>query len=91
MNKVYTIATQPGMDEVSKFLIAQGHIVCKDGTCGIKPDITLLSGIDMEWEQMNADECLIIDDESNKKMLLVNITGLSNEEILEKINTNYCF
>jgi hypothetical protein len=91
MNKVYTIATQPGMDKVAEFLSSQGHKICKDGTCGINPDITLISGINMEWEQMNTNECRIIDDENNKKMLLVNITGLSNEEVLEKINTNYCF
>jgi len=91
MNKIYTIAVQAGMDDVAEFLSGKGHKICKDGTCGIHPDITLISGINMEWEQMEANECRIIDDSNDKKMLLVNITGLSNDEILEKIDTNYCF
>jgi len=91
MSRTYTIATQPGMDDVAEFLISKGHKVCKSGVCGIEPEITLISGINMEWEQMDANQCLIVDDEGDRKMLLVNITGLSNEEILEKIDNNYCF
>lgn len=91
MQKAYTIALQPGMEELGKFLEGKGHKICKDGTCGIEPDITLISGINMEWEEMEAHECRIIDDEAQKKMLIMNVTGMSNEEIMDKIEKNYCF
>jgi len=91
VNRSYTIALQPGMDKLADFLSGKGHKVCKSGACGIEPEITLISGVNMEWEQMDSNQCRIVDDESDRKMLLVNITGLSNDEILEKIDNNYCF
>lgn len=90
MKKSYTIAIQPGMNEIAEFLMEKGHKICKDGTCGFEPDVTLISGINMEWEEMDPHECRIIDDESQRKMLLMNITGMSNEEVLEKIDRNIC-
>ena len=83
MNK-FKISLQDGLDEVGELLKKEGHEVMHFGEDGLHADITIITGVDSEYEEINSTE--LISNGPNQSMLVINATRMSTDEILQRVN-----
>ena len=87
--KTYTIAVQDGLDEIKAALQEKGHAIVTYAEAATTADIAVISGIDSAYEEIETSQCMIQNGEGGE-MLLINATGLSPEQVLERVERNNC-
>ncbi len=87
--KTYTIAVQDGLDEIKAALQEKGHVIIAYAEAASTTDIAVISGIDSAYEEIETSQCMIRNGEGGE-MLLINATGLSPEQVLERVERNNC-
>lgn len=86
--KKYTIAVQRGLDEISTLLKDKGYDVVPLETSKNNVDITIISGVHSEYEEIQTAQCRSLGQDN--KMLVINATGLSPEKVLEYVENVKC-
>ncbi len=81
--KNFKIAIQAGLNEVEEVLIKEGFDVHKYGTAGLDADITIITGIDEAYEEIQPEE---YHKNGKKEMLIIDATNTSPEEVLKKVH-----
>ncbi len=81
--KNYKIAVQSGLSEVEAALKKEGFDVYKYGTAGFDADVTVITGIDEAYEEIQPAQYHA---NGKKKMLVVDATNSSTEVILKRIH-----
>lgn len=87
--KTYTIAVQDGLDTIKSLLAEKGHTIVPYLEAGHSADITVLSGIDSAYEEIETAQCMIRNTDGGE-MLLINATGLTPEQVLSHVERNNC-
>ena len=82
MNK-YKIAIQSGLNEVETVLRNEGYDVYKYGHAGLDADITIITGIDEAYEEIQPDQYR---SNGKKSMLVIDATNSKTEDILERVH-----
>lgn len=86
--KKYKIAIQQGLNEISDLLTSNGYDVVPFETSKDRVDVTIISGVDSEYEEIEPAQCRISG--SDEKMLVINATRLSPEKVLEYVENIKC-
>lgn len=87
--KKYKISIQKGLDQIESLLKADGHEVLHMGEGDIGSDITIMSGVDTVYEEIENKQCMYNGKEDHE-MLVINASNLSPEEVLEMVKNNNC-
>lgn len=84
----YKIAVQKGLDEIMDVLKKEGYnvVVYEDNKEDV--DITIISGIDSEYEEIEPAQCRAYG--NDKKMLIIDATRLTPETILKYVKNIKC-
>lgn len=86
--KKYRIAVQQGLSEIANLLWDKGYDVVPFETSKDDIDVTVISGVDSEYEEIETAQCRVWN--SKGKMLVINATKLSPEKVLEYIENIKC-
>lgn len=81
--KNYKIAVQAGLNEVEDALKKEGFDVHKYGTAGLDADITIVTGIDEAYEEIQPVQYHA---NGKKQMLVIDGTNVSTETILKRVH-----
>ncbi|WP_240842918.1 YkuS family protein [Acidaminobacter sp. JC074] len=81
--KNYKIAVQRGLDEVEAALKQEGFDVYKYGTAGLDADVTIVTGIDEAYEEIQPAQYHA---NGKKKMLVIDGTNSTTEEIMQRVH-----
>lgn len=81
--KNYKIAVQPGLPEVEAALKNEGFDVYKYGAAGLDADVTIITGIDEAYEEIQPAEYHA---NGKKKMLVVDATNTTTEIVMKRIH-----
>lgn len=87
--KTYTIAIQDGLEDVKAALREKGHTIVPYVEAAHSADIAIVSGIDAAYEEMETSQCMI-KDKDGSEMLLVNATGMTPEQVVNRVEHNLC-
>jgi maleate cis-trans isomerase len=77
------IAIQSGLNEVKETLINEGFDVRDYGTAGLDADVTIITGIDEAYEEIEPAQ---YHSNGKKKMLVIDATNTPTDEILNRIH-----
>lgn len=80
------VEVQSGLDEVMHTLMAEGFEVYPYGKAGLDADITIVTGIDDAYEEIQPAEYHC---NGKKKMLVVDATNKTTNTILKHIHRYY--
>ncbi len=86
--KKYRIAVQQGLNEITQLLKDKGHDVVQFETSKANVDITIISGVDSAYEEIETAQCRVCG--PDEKMLVINATTLSPEKVLEYVENIKC-
>jgi len=86
--KKYKIAVQQGLKEIVDLLKSKGYDVVPFEASGNNVDITIISGVDSEYEEIETAQCRAWGQEGD--MLVINATALSPEKVLEYVENIKC-
>lgn len=81
--KKYKIAIQNGLPEVETALKNEGYDVYKFGTAGLDADVTIITGIDEAYEEIQPAQYHA---NGKKEMLVVDATNTTTEVVLNRIH-----
>lgn len=81
--KNYKVAVQSGLSDVEAALKAEGFDVYKYGTAGLDADVTIITGVDEAYEEIQPAQ---YHQNGNKKMLVIDGTNTTTDVILERIH-----
>lgn len=87
--KTYTIAVQDGLEDIKTVLREKGHRIVPYVEAAHSADIAVISGIDSAYEEIETAQCMIKDN-SGSEMLLINATGMTPEQVVNRIENNLC-
>ncbi len=82
--KDYKIAVQRGLEEVEAALKQEGFDVHKYGTAGLDADVTIITGIDEAYEEIQPAQYHA---NGKKKMLVIDGTNSTTDEIMKRVHT----
>lgn len=85
----YKIAVQRNLKEVIEMLKGEGFDVVIYEDWNGPVDVTILSGINSEYEEIEPTQCRIVGGDDDK-MLLIDATRMSLEKILHYVKTIKC-
>ncbi len=77
------IAVQSGLGEVEAALKQEGFDVYKYGTAGLDADVTIITGIDEAYEEIQPAEYHA---NGKKKMLVIDGTNSTTDVILKRVH-----
>lgn len=77
------IAIQSGLNEVKSVLIDEGFQVYDYGTAGLDADVTIVTGIDEAYEEI---EPVQYHKNGDKDMLVIDATNASPETVLKRLH-----
>jgi len=80
------VEVQNGLDDLMATLTQEGFEVYKYGQAGLDADITVITGIDEAYEEIEPAQ---FHKNGKKKMLVVDATNRSTEEIMTRIHRYY--
>ncbi|WP_432662308.1 YkuS family protein [Wukongibacter baidiensis] len=86
--KKYRIAVQQGLNEIAELLKDNGHDVVEFETSKDDIDITIISGVDSAYEEIETAQCRVCGPDDT--MLVINATTLSPEKVLEYVENIKC-
>ena len=81
--KNYKIAVQAGLPEVETALKNEGFDVYKYGEAGLDADVTVITGIDEAYEEIQPAQYHA---NGKKKMLVVDATNTTTEVVMKRIH-----
>jgi len=81
------ISIQKGLDEYKEALEAEGFEVHYSGYEDSKANVTLISGIDEAWEEIEPSEC---HPNGDYCMLVLDVSNMSVEEVVETVKSKEC-
>lgn len=81
--KNYKIAIQSGLNEVENALKSEGFDVYKYGADGLDADITIITGVDEAYEEIQPVQYHA---NGKKQMLVIDGTNSSTEMILKRVH-----
>lgn len=81
--KNYKIAIQSGLKEVEEILRNEGFSVYNYETSGLDADITIITGIDEAYEEIEPEQYRA---NGKKEMLIIDATNTTPEEVLKKVH-----
>ena len=81
MNRV-KIAVQNGLSEVETMLKNEGYDVYKYGHAGLDANVTIITGTDGEYEEIEPAQ-------KHGKMLVINATRISTQDVLDQVHRYY--
>lgn len=81
--KNYKIAVQRGLSDVESALKKEGYDVYPFGTAGLDADVTIITGIDEAYEEIQPAEYHA---NGKKPMLVIDGTNSSTEVILKRVH-----
>lgn len=87
--KTYTIAVQDGLEDIKAMLKEKGHIIVPYVEAAHSADIAVISGIDSAYEEMETAQCMIKGNDGSE-LLLINATGMTPEQVLDRVEHNVC-
>lgn len=82
MNKI-KIAIQNGLNDVRTKLVDEGFEVFDYGTAGLDADVTIVTGIDEAYEEIQPVQ---YHSNGKKNMLVIDATNVTPEKILERVH-----
>jgi len=77
------IEVQSGLEDVMNTLSAEGYEVYKYGQAGLDADITIVTGIDEAYEEIQPAQ---FHSNGRKKMLVIDATNRTKEDILKRVH-----
>lgn len=80
------VEIQNGLNEVENMLKQEGFDVYKYGHAGLDADITVITGIDEAYEEIEPAQYHC---NGKKRMLVVNATNATPNEIMKRIHRYY--
>ena len=86
--KKIKIAVQNGLAEIEALLKQEGFDVYKYGKAGFNADVTVITGIDGAYEEIQPAQYHA---NGKKPMLVVDATNSTTDEILKRVHRNYIF
>lgn len=78
------IAIQDGLPEVKEALTTEGYEVYRYGEAGLDADITIITGVDDVYEEIQPSE---YHQNGKKEMLIIDGTNKSTATILENVHS----
>ena len=87
--KKYKISIEKGLAEIEKLLRDDGHDVVYMGEGDIGADVAIISGVDTVFEEIENVQCMF-NGKEDSEMLVINVSNLTPEEVLEKVRNNNC-
>ena len=81
------ISIQKGLDEYKAALEAEGYEVHYSGYDDSKANVTIISGIDEAYEEIEPCEC---HPDGDSCMLVLDVSNMSIEEVLKTVKTKEC-
>lgn len=84
--KKIKVAVQNGLAEVEARLSQEGFDVYKYGKAGLDADITIITGIDEAYEEIQPVQC---HSNGKKSMLVVDATNATTNEIMKRVHLYY--
>ncbi len=85
--KNYKIAVQRGLGKIFEMLEGEGYDVVIYENNKEDVDVTILSGINSEYEEIEPAQCRIYGD---KKMLIIDASNLSPDTVLNYVKNIKC-
>jgi len=82
--KKLKIAIQDGLQELADKLTNEGHEVIHFGDGGLHADVTIISGVDSAYEEINSSQ--LMKNGPHECMLVINATDMSHDQIIAEIN-----
>lgn len=82
--KKLKISIQDGLQEVTDKLKDAGHEVFHFGEGGLHADVTIITGVDSEYEEINNSQ--IMKNGPDECMLVINATGMNPDQVLAEVN-----
>lgn len=86
--KKHKIAVQQGLNEIYDLLTNKGYDVVPLETSKDNVDITIISGVDSAYEEIETAQCRNCG--SDEKMLVINATSIPPEKVLEYVENIKC-
>ena len=83
------ISIQSGLPEIEKRLREEGYEVVYFGDHDLDAGISILSGIDEAYEEIQPSECRFSGDDSHD-MLVINASNMTPDQVLNLIRKNPC-
>ncbi|MBN2795686.1 MAG: YkuS family protein [Clostridia bacterium] len=80
------VEVQNGLNEVMSLLESEGFDVFSYGKAGLDADVTIITGIDDAYEEIQPAEYHC---NGNKRMLVIDATNKKSNEILNQIHRFY--
>lgn len=80
------VEVQNGLSEVENMLRQEGFDVYKYGNAGLDADITVITGIDEAYEEIQPAQ---YHSNGKKRMLVVDATNSTPNEILKRIHRHF--
>jgi hypothetical protein len=77
------ISIQDGLDEVKNVLTNEGFNVFRYGSAGLDADITIITGVDEAYEEIQPAEYHA---NGKKPMLVIDATNTTPEKVLERVH-----
>jgi hypothetical protein len=81
------ISIQKGLDEYKAALEAEGYAVHYSGYDDSKANVTIISGIDEAYEEIEPSEC---HPDGDSCLLVLDVSNMSIEEVLKTVKTKEC-
>ncbi len=86
--KDYRIAVQIGLEEIRGYLISKGFRVLPHGKEELDADITVLTGLQEDEDDVTPTR-MVFKDDHKKEKILIDATELSKEEVLQLIKLDW--
>lgn len=83
------VAVQSGLKDVESLLVEKGFEVVPYRTSGLDVDVTVITGVDSAYEEIEPAQCRLSKNEDHD-MLVINATNLTPEQVLNYIEKNPC-
>lgn len=81
------ISIQKGLENYKEALLEEGYEVHYSGYDDGEANVTIISGVDEAWEEIEPSEC---HPNGDKCMLVLDVTNMSVEDVLKTIKTKEC-
>jgi len=81
------IAIQKGLDEYKEAFEAEGYEVHYSGYDDSKANVTIISGVNKAYEEINSSEC---HPTSDACMLVLDISDMTVDEALKTVKNKIC-
>lgn len=81
--KKIKVEVQNGLSQVEVALKDQGFDVYKYGTAGLNADITIITGIDEAYEEIEPSQYHC---NGKKKMLVIDATNATTNDVLKRVH-----